>query len=249
MSGRPGSGMSVRCDESFASRPILRSVLRDSASPNRLLVASVDGVARQEGSHADIPPQGVTMNRSKTGAALVSVPAALVLGVMGVTAVPSPAAGAVETCFGLAPTIVGTDGDDTIVGTDGGDVIVGLGGADTISGSDGDDTICAGPGIDLVYGEAHFIADLPGKDLLDGGPDNDSLYGDIGVGTGGAGSPEPGDDDIIYGRDGDDRVFGETGQDHVFGGAENDRVEGNYGNDDVRGGTGDDTVLGGFDGF
>ncbi|MBI4261035.1 MAG: calcium-binding protein, partial [Actinobacteria bacterium] len=43
-----------------------------------------------------------------------------------------PAGGAGALCFGAAPTITGTPGDDALVGTPGDDVIVGLGGDDSI---------------------------------------------------------------------------------------------------------------------
>lgn len=78
-----------------------------------------------------------------------------------------------ETCNGLAPTIVGTEGDDDIDGTDGIDVISGLGGSDRISGFAGDDVVCGGDGNDdLIGGD--------GADHLFGGADNDVLEGNAG---------------------------------------------------------------------
>ena len=68
-----------------------------------------------------------------------------------------------QMCAGLAPTILGTGGDDILVGTPGDDVIVGGAGDDTIQGGGGDDAICAGPGADTVAGG-------PGRDRLFGGP-------------------------------------------------------------------------------
>jgi hypothetical protein len=53
-------------------------------------------------------------------------------------------------CFGGAPTIIGTPGNDVLVGTPGPDVIMGFGGDDRIRGLDGTDAICAGPGADRV---------------------------------------------------------------------------------------------------
>jgi hypothetical protein len=104
------------------------------------------------------------MKQSAIRAALVTGAAALVLG--GLTASAAPAR-ATELCFGLAPTIVGTEGDDTINGTSGVDVIVGLGGADVIQGLAGSDTICAGPGADTVYGAS--VGAVTGDDPGPGG--------------------------------------------------------------------------------
>ena len=98
----------------------------------------------------------------------------------------------VPTCLGLAPTKVGTSGDDVINGTPGRDVIIGIGGHDTINGDDGDDVICggdggdtitAGKGADLVDGGAgnDSIFGSDGDDTLDGGAQNDSIRGDGGA--------------------------------------------------------------------
>ena len=100
----------------------------------------------------------------------------------------------VPTCLGLAPTKVGTSGDDVINGTPGRDVIIGIGGHDTINGDDGDDVICggdggdtitAGKGADLVDGGAgnDSIFGSDGDDTLDGGAQNDSIRGDGGADT------------------------------------------------------------------
>jgi hypothetical protein len=82
----------------------------------------------------------------------------------------------VPTCYGLAPTIVGTGGSDTLRGTAGRDVIVGLAGNDVIEGGGGADVICGGDGNDELEGG-------PGNDRLDGGPGSDSLRGDGGRDT------------------------------------------------------------------
>jgi RTX calcium-binding nonapeptide repeat (4 copies) len=100
----------------------------------------------------------------------------------------------VPTCNGLAPTRVGTAGNDVINGTTGDDVIVGLGGADTINGLAGDDVVCGGDGPDLVYGgdgkdwidggaSPDDLNGGKGDDFLDGGLHNDSLRGDDGKDT------------------------------------------------------------------
>jgi len=83
------------------------------------------------------------------------------------------------TCFGAAPTIVGTAGDDTLNGTSGNDVILGLGGNDTIDGLQGDDKICGGDGNDHLYGGsgADSLAGGNGSDLVDGGAGKDVVKG------------------------------------------------------------------------
>ena len=64
------------------------------------------------------------MKQNSIRATIVIGTAAVLIGAFTVSA---PAAQAVETCFGLTPTITGTDGNDPIDGTAGDDVIVGLG--------------------------------------------------------------------------------------------------------------------------
>jgi hypothetical protein len=101
---------------------------------------------------------------------------------------------AAPTCRGLAPTRLGTTGNDVISGTNGRDVIMGLAGADTIKGLGGDDVICGGDGPDTIDGGAGNDVidggaspdDLnggTGDDFLDGGLHNDSLRGDSGTDT------------------------------------------------------------------
>lgn len=118
------------------------------------------------------------------------------------------------TCFGLPPTIVGTNGNDKLFGTPGPDVIVGRGGHDLIQGGDGDDVICGGGFTDYLIGG-------PGNDRLHGGQDSDTLVGGegndrlrrMGIGFGGDGNdvigttgrsssalPGPGDDVVLNSR-------------------------------------------------
>jgi len=104
------------------------------------------------------------------------------------------------TCGGLAPTIVGTPGDDILSGTGGGDVIVGLGGNDTISGVGGNDVICGGEG----------------NDTLNGGNGNDQLFGGPG-------------DDILNGGNGNDLLDGGLGNDALAGNVGNDTCDGGAG--------------------
>jgi hypothetical protein len=81
-----------------------------------------------------------------------------------------------STCFGVAATIVGNNGNNILIGTTGVDVIVGLGGNDVISGSGGNDIICAGDGNDIINTGA-------GNDSLDGGLGSDILNGGPGTDT------------------------------------------------------------------
>jgi Ca2+-binding RTX toxin-like protein len=122
-----------------------------------------------------------------------------------------------QTCGGLAPTIVGTVGNDTITGTAGKDVISGLGGHDTIDGAGGNDVIC-------------------------GGPDNDTLVGGFGadrlLGEDGA--------DTINGGNGKDTINGGDGNDILNGDAGNDTLRGAADDDALDGGTETDTCDGGF---
>ncbi|WP_210505722.1 ExeM/NucH family extracellular endonuclease [Naasia sp. SYSU D00057] len=88
-----------------------------------------------------------------------------------------------ERCDGLAPTIVGTAGDDVLRGTNGRDVIVGLGGDDVITGGNGDDVICGGAGNDRLDGANGVDALLGGSgdDVLSGGNGADRLVGGAGT--------------------------------------------------------------------
>lgn len=88
-------------------------------------------------------------------------------------------------CGGLAPTLVGTEGNDLISGTSGRDVIVGLAGDDRIDGLKGDDVICGGAGRDTLVGWA-------GNDAIEGGGGDDTLSGGRGLDSldGGAGTDD-----------------------------------------------------------
>lgn len=100
----------------------------------------------------------------------------------------------VPACFGVAPTIAGTEGADSLVGTPGDDVIVALGGDDLVAGLGGNDRICGGSGVDRLYGASTDPGfDDPGNDQLDGGPDMDAVLGGLG-------------DDRLVGGDGIDVV-------------------------------------------
>jgi len=104
------------------------------------------------------------------------------------------------TCGGLAPTIVGTPGNDVLSGTGAADVIAGLGGNDTISGAGGNDVICGGGG----------------NDTLNGNTGNDRLFGELG-------------DDTLSGGNGNDWLDGGEGNDALAGNAGNDTCDGDGG--------------------
>jgi hypothetical protein len=123
--------------------------------------------------------------------ALLPAAAALALAAAPGTAAPS--------CFGAAPTITGSTGDDVLTGSAGDDVIVGRGGNDMIHGRGGADLICAGPGDDTVSAGS-------GPDSVDGGDGADTLRG-----WGGR--------DLLRGGAGDDRIFGGPDRDVARGGA------------------------------
>lgn len=120
--------------------------------------------------------------------------------------------GAGDTCNGLTPTVVGTDGRDAIFGTPGADVISGRGGNDAILGLGGDDVICGGAGADAVIG----------------GAGSDQILGEAG-------------DDHLTGQEGDDAILGGPGNDRLSGGAGTDSLSGGDGSDLCLGGLGVDT--------
>ena len=79
-----------------------------------------------------------------------------------------------------------------------------------------------------------------GDDIINGGSDNDVIYGQEGSDTihGGAGN------DTIYGGTGDDHLYGDAGNDTIYGGAGNDDLHGGEGDDVLYGGTGNDQLFG-----
>jgi microsomal dipeptidase-like Zn-dependent dipeptidase len=155
----------------------------------------------------------------------------------------NPAAAAIETCFGMAPTFgcrvngkvgpcVGTQGRDRIRGTRGDDVIVALGGDDRVSGGRGNDIICGGEGNDrLRDGVGNDRIDgQAGDDDISGGRDNDVLIGG------------PGIDNLVGGK-GLDRIEGGEGADRIFAGSDDDWVDGGDEADAVKGGRGTDACA------
>lgn len=112
-------------------------------------------------------------------------------------------------------------------------------------GLDGDDTFVNSTDIKC---EAHGGK---GKDVLQGGTGDDSLFGDAGadVLTGNLGQDTlkggP-DNDVLKGSGGSDRLFGEAGDDTLSGHGGNDALYGGSGNDTLDGGSGIDGLFGGI---
>lgn len=164
----------------------------------------------------------------------------------------------VRSCFGLVPTIVGTDDGEVIEGTEHRDVIVGLGGRDYISGHGGDDVICAGAGPAGVY-EHETISGGAGDDLVHGGVGRDDIYGNEGRDRlfGGKGSDlvsgnqgrdlvsGGADIDLIGGCENADLLYGGGHRDYIFGGSGDDQLRGGASHDFLSGDDGDDALFGG----
>jgi hypothetical protein len=77
------------------------------------------------------------------------------------------------TCFGKAPTAVGTNGPDDIKASSKADIILGFGDKDVINASGGNDRVCGGEGNDKLKGAA-------GKDKLKGEKGKDTCIGGSG---------------------------------------------------------------------
>jgi Ca2+-binding RTX toxin-like protein len=149
------------------------------------------------------------------------------------------------------------DTGDVISGGAGDDILDGWVGNDRLSGGGGDDIIGGAAGIDTAdYGSATaaITASLAAGTATGWGSDtfsavenligsnfNDSLTGDVGPNSIGAGN---GNDDV-RGGGGLDALTGGTGNDDVRGGGGNDSVLGNSGNDSLRGEAGTDVCNGG----
>ena len=113
--------------------------------------------------------------------------------------------------------------------TNGDDVLTGDALANKICGLLGNDTINGGPGDDTLFGDA---CDLKAKTVFGaqaaaGG--NDKLNGDDG-------------NDILFGGPGNDVLKGGKGKDKLFGGRGNDKLTGGAGVNKYKGGSGNDTV-------
>lgn len=119
-----------------------------------------------------------------------------------------------NSCSGLQPTLVGTDGNDELIGTGARDVIIASGGDDTIRGFDRSDSLCGGQGDDEISGGR-------GNDRMFGGRGNDRLVGWLG-------------NDFLLGGTGRDTLIGGSGDDILIGGPGEDRFSCGDGNDTIR---------------
>jgi uncharacterized delta-60 repeat protein len=165
------------------------------------------------------------------------------------------------SCFGMAPTILRGDGNDTINGTPGDDVIIDTGGNNKINGKGGHDRICAADGNDAIDGgPGNDTVDAgPGSNDVKGGDGNDSITAgegndtiDAGAGAdviqagSGTNNVKAGDgNDTITTGDGNDTIDAGAGADVIQAGSGTNNVKAGDGNDQITTGTGDDTIDGG----
>jgi hypothetical protein len=152
----------------------------------------------------------------------------------------------VQSCNGVKPTKVGTNGNDTLTGTAGNDVISGLGGNDTISGLDGNDRICGGAGTDILNGGN-------GADTFYGGSGADAFNGGSGVDTVSYADRRVGVTVTLNGTANDgNSADGPTGArdnvkvdvENVTGGVRNDSLTGSAAANALTGGLGADSLFG-----
>ena len=150
---------------------------------------------------------------------------------------------------GADPDIVDGGADnDLISGGTGDDSLGGGGGADFIDGAAGADTIYGDSGYDAGGTPTATPVALHAADIVEGGPDNDTLHGEGGNDLLGGSAG----DDTIEGGDGDDEIRGDSTYD-ALGDAKSavptehgdDTLDGNDGNDTIFGEGGNDTILGG----
>jgi RTX calcium-binding nonapeptide repeat (4 copies) len=164
---------------------------------------------------------------------LASATAALALGSL---VVPTSAVAA-DTCFGLAPTIVGSG--DAIVGTEGNDVILAEG-VEFVRGLGGNDAICVKGGKSIDAGAGNDRVSLKdvraprtlvilgnGSDLYEGSDVDDRVWED----TDGADSVRetgPETTDVVRTYGGDDKVSSGS-----WGGVNDDQIDLGSGDDSV----------------
>ena len=174
--------------------------------------------------------------------------------------------------------LYGGTGNDQLGGAWDNDVLYGEEGDDTLIGDLGNDQLLGGPGEDQLLGDWEHAGAATyviyngqiytyGNDVLDGGADNDSLFGFYGDDSllGGEGNDllwgdrSPAGEivaqtgnDFLSGGEGLDQLRGDGGDDTLFGGADNDMLWGDTGgqvidqdgNDFLDGGDGDDQLVG-----
>lgn len=143
--------------------------------------------------------------------------------------------------------LYGEIGMDHLYGNDGNDRLEGGEQADYMDGGRNNDTLIGGNDADTLFGGDHndrlegdgVGSTLPGNDILDGGNNDDRIYGDDGndILKGGSGIDRlygGNQNDFLYGQDGGDFLYGENGNDYLNGGLGLDRMEG---------GNNDDTLI------
>ena len=198
----------------------------------------------------------------------IKVALAGVIAVIGLLLPPAGPGLAGTSCFGRAPTILGSNGaDDELVGTPGDDVIHARGGRDWVYGRGGNDRICGGAGENFVFGEG-------GNDKLDasggrvtGGPGNDLMKNsdvwflsspngivvDLADGTArGLGRDRLVNIRDVVGSKFEDKIRGDASENHFSGLAGADTLDGRGGQDYLSGETfhpdGEDKFYGGAGG-
>ena len=133
----------------------------------------------------------------------------------------------------LAVNKIGTNGPDTLKGTNGNDNLSGKGGQDDILSLEGNDNLLGGAGRDNVWSGTERS---PGEgDVnLQGGTDNDRVYGSLGTDSlmGGAGN------DLLNGYRGSDTIVGDEGNDVLVDGGGAEAYK-----DTLSGGPGDDVFI------
>ncbi len=168
-----------------------------------------------------------------------------------------------------ADTIIGSAGGDNIQGNGGFDSLVGGDGNDTLEGVNANDTVEGGLGDDLIL----FDGQSTGRDVVDGGADNDTIqalrnntviglesvenvetisgngFANVSI-VGGQGQTlfdfsgvTLTDIAFIDGSGGQDMLIGSAGDDDLRGGAGPDTLSGGMGNDTLRGDNGTDVFV------
>ena len=141
--------------------------------------------------------------------------------------------------------IFGGNGDDWIYGDFKGTETT-RDARDFIYGGAGNDHIFGGGGNDIINGDGYISkgVELPidqaGNDVIEGGSGNDIINGGYGNDRLDGGR----DDDYLFGEGGDDVLHGGQGNDYLDGGIDDDDLYGGDGNDTLRGGHGDDYLSG-----
>jgi Ca2+-binding RTX toxin-like protein len=131
-------------------------------------------------------------------------------------------------------SVVGGEGNDILDGwyLDGGD------GNDVFKRGFGAQTMIGGAGDDL-FGDNSNYGDDVGRDFVDAGEGNDTIYGGMSADTLLAGDGN----DLVYGKKGDDSMDGGAGDDTLFGQDGDDTLIGGPGIDVLDGGAGNNIVI------